>query len=899
MPVIDLTRYIVASTGTWTDPSQDENLFGFTRADTVAPQRLLLRWAGDFVALAGPLSVRVTVQAENLTVPIALVGNLAPEAAAYAPHPGAAAQLNPAASLNVSALARSTPGRPLSLQASTIYSYTLDIAAGQAWPFSLSEQLDALRLRGAYARYEQLGNNLGFRVLIEPAFEVGKLVPVSTAADLPCDFAVADQPNTAQFFPVACEPCEGSVIGLPPSDAVSLVTPPAEGGCVRTRFFNGMFITREDLETEQRYHRLKSKLHNRAAGTGVVWGFNVGRQGSAIWVLPGYGVDCCGNDLALTTTYKVETASLLADPAAAGLRSRRGLQRMHLLLEYVECPSDPRPVHGDVCAPEASRCEMSRIRESVRLRLVPPRDYEAAKDSAPLTHFLNEVRELRARYPLGEGPAAANLDQAPFVLRIHANFGGMESTISVRPSPHFDRSVFQPLLRGRLQSMRIELVPDPLWGFVAGTQTGEARRGEASVPGVVQPAEPITLALADGFGSNPAPTTFTLSNQNARLDRLVFRVSQWQAQTLFAAEDEPTPSGELILTVLMRGNQIREVNFVVEPVAWRPLDLAPAPCAGEPCAAPRQERNPNALYDRIAAITRDVAAGGGGDALRAGVGEAFAALLADSDGDPTPVLPWLHPDPGKPASGGDPKALILAALGGWLAQMLVRERVGAEGEVLSARRMIAQEIYRTAWQLLFGVSKRADPAALGAALKRLFEAWCCELLWKGPQCCGEPHGVVIGCAAIEGGAIRSIDPFGGRRHVVHYPLLAHWGAQFGIAPLDVIAARFFSRLCCVAALPAVAVGGRETPAMLSRLGAGYFAMGDPRDIAAALAERQIAVATRRQAGMAEMIAAALMLSGTEPEREQERETERQEIRYAALVLSDFVVDQTVMLLTPM
>src|ERR1035441_9793585 len=58
MPVIDLTRYIVASAGTWTDPTQDRNLFDFTLADTQSPERLLLRWAGDFVALTGPLRVR-------------------------------------------------------------------------------------------------------------------------------------------------------------------------------------------------------------------------------------------------------------------------------------------------------------------------------------------------------------------------------------------------------------------------------------------------------------------------------------------------------------------------------------------------------------------------------------------------------------------------------------------------------------------------------------------------------------------------------------------------------------------------------------------------------------------------------------------------------------------------
>src|SRR4249919_1803288 len=146
MPVIDLRRYIVASTGVWTDPAQDHNLFDFTRGDTMSPERLLLRWAGDFVALTGPLRVRVTVQSENMTVPLALVGNLVPEpAAAYFPggegtavhEPwAAAAKINAGVGLNEAAVGHLARGRALGLQASTIYSYTLDIAAGQAWPFA-------------------------------------------------------------------------------------------------------------------------------------------------------------------------------------------------------------------------------------------------------------------------------------------------------------------------------------------------------------------------------------------------------------------------------------------------------------------------------------------------------------------------------------------------------------------------------------------------------------------------------------------------------------------------------------------------------------------------------------------------------------------------------------------
>jgi hypothetical protein len=167
------------------------------------------------------------------------------------------------------------------------------------------------------------------------------------------------------------------------------------------------------------------------------------------------------------------------------------------------------------------------------------------------------------------------------------------------------------------------------------------------------------------------------------------------------------------------------------------------------------------------------------------------------------------------------------------------------------------------------------------------------LLWKGPECCGDLHGIVIGCAVVEGGTIPSIDPFGGRRHVVHYPLLEHWGAQFGIAPLDVIASRFFSKLCCVGALPSVSPARPNVPSVVTRIGRGYIAVGDPTAIARELRERQISIVTQRRIHIPEMIASALTMIGSRRGEQQD-----QQPQYAQLVLADFVADQTVMLLVP-
>jgi hypothetical protein len=883
MAIIDLTRYIVASSGTWTHP-EDDPLFQFKRSDTMAPERLLLRWAGDFVALTGPLLIRVTVQAENLTLPLAYIGRLPGQSSlgsgTMASVPGAAGEQ---ATIDAPAVGRFAfeqvaQGRPLSLQASTIYSYTLDIAAGQAWPFSLSEQIAALRSQFASAsRFEQLGNNLGFRVLIEPAFAVSRFTPVGRGVDLPCDFAVADHPGTASFFPVACEPCESSVIGLPPCDSVTLVTRPADGGCVRTRFFNGMFITREDLETEQRYHRLKSRLHNRAAGAGVVWGFNVGRQGDAVCVTPGYGVDCCGNDLALTTIYEVPIAALLADPAAAPIVCTRGPHRVHLLLEYVECPSDPRPVHADPCAPQ-TRCEMSRIRESVRLRLVPPRDYPVAKESGPIGRFLNEVNDLRKQFPLETGPApAGTINQAPFSLQVTAaGRNNQLTTVTVPASADISaadlKSKYSQLFGPPFASITVEAVLDLGWGFSSGTVSGQALDANgAPIANAVAPAGTNDLASVHKIVFMVPPPTSSPTSAFA------FVIAKWQAQTMFAGQDDPAPTGDLKLELTVNQDGVLQAGALNAAVAGvQPINVAPWPCTGEPCATGT--------------------GGNGGQPDCAG----FAGSAAPGAADPTAWLPFLHADPVWPSRPGDPKALVLAALGGWLAQMLVRDRFGTTSEVKSARRLLAQEIYRITWVLLFGLSAKADQTALGNALKRLLEGWCCGLLWTGPECCGDPHGIVIGCAVVDGGTIQRIDPFGGRRWVIHYPLLEHWGAQFGIAPLDLTASRFFSKLCCISALPASGAPADQTPWRQIPIGNGMLLVGD---LASPLVELKPLIASQRTVGVPEMIASVVTLLARPPSAAPPQPTPAPpaappETRFTALVLGEVVAEGTVMLLVP-
>ena len=766
MPTIDLTAYVVGKTGDW-----------FKTADYFKPHLLKLFASDDSVTLVGPLRARVSIQAHNRFTLI-----------------GTASQAE---------------------QVKDVFGYTLDIPPGQSWTYRSPELVAGL------------GANAGFGVRIEPAgpdvcadpcapdpcAPPGPCAPKrkdchcgsspchchATGDDIPCDFAVANLPNVGVFFPAACEPCTpGAVVALPPVKGPALVVRPAGGGTVRTRYFNGMFITREDLETDQKNVRLKRSLMNRALGQGVVWGFNVGRDGEAICVLPGYGVDCCGNDIVLTSPYRVDGSALLRDPAAAHLLSMPGPHRLHLLLEYFECPEQPRPVHGDVCAPDTTRCETSRIRETARLRLVPPCDVD---DSGPIKDFLEEVAQLRRDPVVGRffetpavcGAGAAAPAMIPFDVKV-------ETLALIRTGPaevpvHFDDAtlappVAPPTVRDDVAIpfsitppvgqpdglLRITVTARTGFQFLAGapvrtlrfdvaTQTSSPD-STAITPTTSTPTEIVweqrlhrgVLTLANPGTTDPIPPAYA------------YQLQGWRSRD--TAGTEFSGVTEIDLTPLDReawgqtpwgrdhgGNLPANTRFVLHAAVPAPVGRGPFPCASEAC---------------------------------------------DPEGRPRfPVAPpWLHEDPTEPGTAADPKVLVLAVLYAWLASEMARTKVGTPQEVRSAQLDTALALSRAVWRRFFATVPDTERYQLTDALQRLFQAWCKALLYPGPKCLCDPHGVVIGCVLVDGGEIRMVDPWGGRRWVVHYPLLAYWGQQFGIMPLDAIASKFFDFLCCIAELPA-------------------------------------------------------------------------------------------------
>ena len=768
MASIDLNRYVVNAWGNWVkDPSNR------------SADMLRLMSSNDGVVLAGPLRVCVSVVALN-------------RLATYS--------------------GESSP--PVEREA---FGYVLDIPPGQTWSYpapapvvtsgngntpsaSAAASAGAGPVAASSAFAAALGTNAGFGIVIrvagpeacsdpcapdpcapDPCAPAGYSTTkcrscgcqpckcVTGGDQVPCNFAVRGGPNLGWYFPSACEPCTpGAVIGVPPALGPALLVPPASGGTVRTRFFNGMFITCEDLETDQRNVRLKRTLMNRAMGQGVVWGLDARLDGNAVCVLQGYGVDCCGNDVILAVPYRVDADALVRDPAAAQLLATGAPQRMSLLLEYFECPEQPRPVHGDPCSPDVTRCETSRIRETARLRLAPPCDVD---DAGPIKTFLARIEQLKSDPQVAPSfaprrtSAAAPAPRVPFQIQVAlvAQSGTQIVSTSLQPLTTLpteadtaaDSTPSDPAV-----AVHIRVNAAGFTGALTGSSVTSISPNTWQVklpqtlhlltnPAVISPMDEYQLGWqAQDSGGNTYASSTTIDL--AILEQGVWvhwANTQHPSPTLPQTATTPPADPKAVLHIAIPPSAVSVTSSV-----------APLPCMTEAC---------------------DPAGG-----------QIFAV---------TP--PWLHANPEIPSQAADPRVLAVALAYAWAASEQARMGPATSASMRSAQFEVANALYTAVFKATFATMPVTARYDLTAAIQKLMQALCGSLLYPGPRCACEPHGVVIGCARVEGGRIVTVDPWGGRRWVVHYPLLAYWGQQFGIMPPDAIASKVFDIICCIASLP--------------------------------------------------------------------------------------------------
>jgi hypothetical protein len=818
MTSIDLRQYVAGPTGTW-----------FNDAVNFQPNLLRLSSAEDGLTLVGPLRVKVCVLAQNRFT--------------------------------------RASGETSSFQTRDVYSYTLQLGPGDVWSYpepraklvAASEKARALSVSSAeagasgpadlafvlsqYVRERPLlGANAGAVLLIRPAGNelcgdpcassspcredpcavqtgcgcggkcgcgggcggsCGCAGGCANNSDLPCDFAVRGQ-NVAGFFPSACEPCApGAPVSMPPTKGPALSVPPAAGGTIRTRFYTGMHMTKEDFEADQKNARIKRALSNRALGQGVAWGFSLGLDGDGVCVTPGYGLDCCGNDIVLTSAYRADAAALLADPAAAQIVAKRGPQRLALVLEYFECPQDVRPVHGDPCTLDGARCEPSRIRETVRMRLAPPCDVD---DSGPIKDFLAELEKLRS------DPAVA-----PYFARAAAEHGCGDAavtsaTLAALPF-HVQLEIVPP---GNQSSNRVgpptAALPVPAAGG-SDAQGDTYILGDGESPSAGYRAR-ITVTLQGGFSfthsgapmpldpatKQPAGSAFALDAQRTNATLVVWDVP-WEPKPLAIANGaDPIPPqyihrfGGWQITG-SSGSYTGSLDIQYTNLRIKQWRATPWGKQAEQSAEPQVPR------EAVLVIHLDVPPG-----QSAGEGKrtfpCFGAPCNPGDTQFWKTFPWLHANPQNPDQAADWRVLVLAILYASLAGRMQESSYGTASYKKSANLDMASAAYAAASKLFFAAMPDTDRLSVSEALQKLLQAWCKGLLYPGPVCRCCPHGVVIGCAVVEGGSIVSVDPWGGRRWVVQYPLLSYWGQQFGIMPADAIASRLFGMICCFAGLAA-------------------------------------------------------------------------------------------------
>jgi hypothetical protein len=545
-----------------------------------------------------------------------------------------------------------------------------------------------------------------------------------------------------------------------------------EGGLARTAFFDGMVLTEGDMVREQSYWRGKRKLTNRALGQGVVWGLAVHWDSRArrLCLSPGYGLSCCGDDLVVSCSQAINETELIDRCSedfrhllahAAGPRGHcdqdarpDGPIDACLLLEYVECAEGLRQAFEDGCdSGDSASCRYGAVRETTRLRLVPP---PPPPDPGAIAAFCERIEALRVSL---EGTAGA---------------------------------VVEPLRLRAEPAARLSLAY--LDNAAGGGNTLAAQGGSLALQSGATGS--VTLAAATGaaslrVGLEPPPGYVFTSLE-------VAGVVKGSAEALMGAFHTYTPPPTAVNELVVKA-QVAPL-FGTAPGWAAEIRLRVEPATGGGAATL------NASVQRLDALpTRTDCA-----SLLAG------GLLLQGD------------------AGCTGRTLALAGLCGWFVSQL-----GPAGCVTSrdvdltpddeARLLMAWSICRVAWRGLFGIDPALAPeAGLEKCLQQLFRAWCEGLHYKGPRCDCHAHGIVLGTLQLSPkGRVLCFDEWKHRRHVLTGPLLTHWGAQVGLAPLDQGVAQLASWVCCVARtpLPELPAGVAWPDDALLQMAGGALAMG--------------------------------------------------------------------------
>ncbi len=536
------------------------------------------------------------------------------------------------------------------------------------------------------------------------------------------------------------------------------------GGLKRTRFFDGMFLTQKDLEREQKYWTIKRRMTNRALGKGVVWGLRLDWDmlNRRFILFPGYGVDCCGNDLIVECEQAFDERKLIerADTCTKALISGRHMssdrcpkvtedrpRKVGVILQYVECPEEPKPVYKDACTTNVTQCEYSSIRESTQLLLVPPPSPTAP---GPVNNFCSDVEALR------EACEAAGVSCNLFQKLAETDAVRLRARIRV-----------QELDAARLNVAYLSPSLD-LEGNPAVSQTLDLSAANATLGLCLEP-DPGYVFLAgqliDGAGNTSALSPFGMERVEVTLGAspVVYTVTDLVVAPLF----NKGAHHKLAITLTLTGDPVNQQVVI------------------------------NAETTEVEVVEE---AGSCSDLVSPALIFNTSALCAT-------------------------KMLALNAMCGWFKSLISPVDEGT----VNVRQEVAWLICLLSWRLLFKANLDADAEAkLNALVQKLFSELCAGLVYPGPRCYEEHHGVYLGSIEFsKNGGIKRFSPWEYRRHVLTGPLLNHWLGQFGFAPIDMVAGRMAQWICCLAKNPlpmaaqqGAALAGSYVP--ITKDGAGLY-----------------------------------------------------------------------------
>jgi len=196
-----------------------------------------------------------------------------------------------------------------------------------------------------------------------------------------------------------------------------------DSGFKRNNYFAGKLLSEKDLTDEQEYYMGKRRLHNRLMhGWGVVCGLRVmptSPPSRRISVEPGFAIDCAGNEMIITKPYVLDVSGIFRPRATKGegsnTRGRRieGPQRLYVVVEYCETPTDPVPALS-TDGQEGDSIKYSRMSEGYRFDLM--REGELPAKCAQVLRLRpakrNRAHEVHRECPIREPRCC----ECPFVI---------------------------------------------------------------------------------------------------------------------------------------------------------------------------------------------------------------------------------------------------------------------------------------------------------------------------------------------------------------------------------------------------------------------------------------------------------------------------------------------------